>query len=307
MSGKTLNRCLAGVYRSGEEAPMISVQNQFPRPTMTKQKHKDPPESLGITRITSYNISSCAKAGPLPRGGSAPRSGTGWRSHASRHESPADEGDNQHHCPAGNNAESPKGVCDRHSNAVLGELAIEGMEVPVLLVELALVPAGLVQLQEGVAVGRGQVHALDVDVDGCGGREHLEQPQATGASGPSIAQDGLVVAIDKSNVRGVRQDGELGGCLVKGLLDLQAVAKASLVPTRDQHPPLLGFGGLGLHGRIEGVLPIVQRQDVQLHLADLGLGSSNGVMLAGVWHVGAELAEEVLELCLVLLKLLTLS
>ncbi|KAL2293595.1 hypothetical protein FJTKL_05456 [Diaporthe vaccinii] len=77
-------RCLAGVSRSGEEAPMISVQNQFPRPTMTKQKHKDPPESLGITRITSYNISSCAKAGPLPRGGSAPRSGTGWRSHASR-------------------------------------------------------------------------------------------------------------------------------------------------------------------------------------------------------------------------------
>lgn len=40
---------------------IVSVQNQFPRPTVTKQKHKDPPESLGITRITSYNISSCAK------------------------------------------------------------------------------------------------------------------------------------------------------------------------------------------------------------------------------------------------------
>lgn len=69
---------------------MISVQNQFPRPTVTKQKHKDlSPRSLDITRITSYNISSCAKVGYLPRAGSTPGSstlgaGTGWRSHASR-------------------------------------------------------------------------------------------------------------------------------------------------------------------------------------------------------------------------------
>lgn len=201
------------------------------------------------------------------------------------------------------------------------------MKVSVLLIKLVLVLAGLVQLQKGVAVGRGQVHALDIDVDRRRGREHLEQPQAARSSGPSIAKDGLVVAVDKPDVWGARQDGELGGCLVEGFLDLQAVTcrmisacveldayessreptEASLVPTRDQNPPLLGLGRLGLDRRIESVLPVIKCQDVQLHLANLGLCSSNRIMLAGVWYVGAELAKEVLELCLVLLELLTLS
>lgn len=80
--------------------------------------------------------------------------------------------------------------------------------------------------------------------------------------------------------------------------------KASLVSARDQHPSLLGRGALGRHMAVQDVPPVLQGNNVHLHLANLCLGGPDGVRLARVRDIGPELVEVVLELCLVFRNLL---
>lgn len=91
-------------------------------------------------------------------------------------------------------------------------------------------------------------------------------------------------------------------------MDALKRTKASLVAAADENPPLDGVDGIGGNGLIQGLLPVVERQDGELQLANLGGGSGDGVMdgEVGDADVGdgrAELAEEVLELRLVLVEL----
>jgi hypothetical protein len=45
---------------------------------------------------------------------------------------------------------------------------------------------------------------------------------------------------------------------------------ARLVATGDQHPPLLGLRGALLDGPVQGILPVIEGQDLQLLGVDTG-------------------------------------
>lgn len=75
---------------------------------------------------------------------------------------------------------------------------------------------------------------------------------------------------------------------------------ASLVATADEDQPFLRGLGVVLDGLVQSVLPVVERQLGDGQRADLGLGSTDGVLDDGLGDVGAELVEQVLELGLVL-------
>ena len=101
------------------------------------------------------------------------------------------------------------------------------MEVALVLLEGRLVLGG-VQVQESLGVGGGQVKALQVDVSLGRRREHLKDPESASSSGPSVAEDGLIIAVDISNVGSVGESSELGGSLIEGSLHLQAVPCCSI-------------------------------------------------------------------------------
>jgi hypothetical protein len=75
-----------------------------------------------------------------------------------------------------------------------------------------------------------------------------------------------------------------------------------LVPACGEYPPLLGLGGVGGDGLVEGVLPVLECENIELQLAKLRLEGSHGVVSSRVGNIRAHLAEEVLELGLVLLE-----
>lgn len=119
-----------------------------------------------------------------------------------------------------------------------------------------------------------------------------------------------MVAVEVADVRRVGEGGDLRRGLVEGCFDAAAVAcreeeqglsglentvdgrtgkryrtKAGLVASGDEHPPLLRLGGLRADGSVESLLPVVQRQDVQLAWAGLGLSSMNRVMSVRVGDI----------------------
>jgi hypothetical protein len=220
---------------------------------------------------------------------------------------------------------------------MLGQLAVHGVEPGAgMTVELVLATRGL-EGDQGVGGGGGQVESLAVDLDSCRLRKHLENVEAGRASGPGVAENRLVVAVQVSHMRGVVEKRKLGSGLVEGLLNSSAstfcytlawgqfgrygdeckshstwsvaitsqIIKhtiAGLVSTRDEQPPLLGSSGVSGNRLVEGLLPVVQGQDVESHGTSLGLGRSNGVMVGWVRNVGSELADDILELGLVLVN-----
>ncbi len=78
--------------------------------------------------------------------------------------------------------------------------------------------------------------------------------------------------------------------------------EAGLVATSGQNPPLLGLGSTGRDRLVQSVLPVLQGQDVHLHGSSLSLQGSNGIMATRIGHDAAKVAEDVLELSLVLLE-----
>lgn len=92
--------------------------------------------------------------------------------------------------------------------------------------------------------------------------------------------------------------------------------KARLVATSNQHPPLLGGSGARLDGSVQGVLPVGEREALNLLALyraagrRLGVGD-NGLLLRNLGGLGnggsttgsaSEAPEEVLELGLVLVE-----
>jgi hypothetical protein len=86
-------------------------------------------------------------------------------------------------------------------------------------------------------------------------------------------------------MRGVVEERKLGSGLVEGLLDVVTSAIAGLVSARDEQPPLLGSSSTSGHGLIEGLLPVVQCQNVELHGTSLSLSSGNRVVMTRVGNV----------------------
>ncbi len=91
----------------------------------------------------------------------------------------------------------------------------------------------------------------------------------------------------------------------------RARTEASLVAARHENPPLLGGGRLSLDWGEESLVPVLQGQGLDvLGLDTLALGlalrvrrrGSGSLLEGGLRGLGAEAAEEVLELGLVLIK-----
>lgn len=159
--------------------------------------------------------------------------------HATGHHGAATERDNEHEEPVGDETHSPHEVAEGNSYAVLGKLAVEGMEpAAVNAVELVLA-TGLVEGNQSVRGCGSQVKPLAVNLDGRRFGEHLNDIEAGGTRRPGIAENGLVVAIQVGHMGGVVEERKLGSGLVEGLLDSSASTVAGLVAARDEQPPLL--------------------------------------------------------------------
>jgi hypothetical protein len=92
------------------------------------------------------------------------------------HHAATEEGNADHHGPAGNLVEDPEEVADGDSGVVLGKGTVKGVE-PAIMVELELVgPILGVQVHEGLAGGRGEVQSLAPDVNLGRLGHHLESP-----------------------------------------------------------------------------------------------------------------------------------
>jgi hypothetical protein len=218
------------------------------------------------------------------------------------HHCAAAKGHNKHEKPVGDEVHGPHQVTEGNGQAMLGQLAVHGVEPGAgMTVELVLATRGL-EGDQGVGGGGGQVESLAVDLDSCRLRKHLENVEAGRASGPGVAENRLVVAVQVSHMRGVVEKRKLGSGLVEGLLNSSASTIAGLVSTRDEQPPLLGSGGVSGNRLVEGLLPVVQSQDVESHGTSLGLGGSNRIMVGWVRNVRSELADDILELGLVLVN-----
>ncbi|KAI6751761.1 hypothetical protein HG531_006457 [Fusarium graminearum] len=179
---------------------------------------------------------------------------------------------------------------------MLGQLAVHGVEPGAgMTVELFLATRGL-EGDQSVGGGGGQVESLAVDLDSCGLGKHLENVEAGRAGRPGIAKNRLVVAVQVSHVGSLVEERKLGSGLVEGLLD----SSTSTFCHGDEQPPLLGSSGVSGNRLVKSLLPVVQSQDAESHGTSLGLGGSNGVMVGWVRNVRGELADDILELSLVL-------
>lgn len=177
-----------------------------------------------------------------------------------------------------------------------------------------------------------RIEALDVQPRLGRGRENLKQPDHARGGRPRVAEDRLVVAVHTGKVEiigGWFERGEFECRLGKGRVEFVAAAwkfhrgqlivvwgqrvekgritKASLVPARDEHQPLLGNGSLGVDGGVKRVLPVGQSQGVDLlgfYRLALGLGDGylDVVGRFGDARAAGEAGEEVLEFGFVLLK-----
>lgn len=81
---------------------------------------------------------------------------------------------------------------------------------------------GLVEGNQSVRGGGGQVKPLAINLDGRRFGEHLNDIEAGGTCRPGIAENGLVVAIQVGHMGGVVEERKLGSGLVEGLLDSSA-------------------------------------------------------------------------------------
>lgn len=82
----------------------------------------------------------------------------------------------------------------------------------------------LPQVDNVVRGSGGDVQALPVDIDVGSRGQQTDGPDGRGSGRPRVAEDGLVIAVKETQVRGFGKLGELDGRLVKGSLDLIAVA-----------------------------------------------------------------------------------
>lgn len=138
------------------------------------------------------------------------------------HHGAATERDNEHEEPVGDEAHSPHEVAEGNSYAILGKLTVEGMEPAAINAMELVLATGLVEGNQSVRGGGGQVKPLAINLDGRRFGEHLNDIEAGGTCRPGIAENGLVVAIQVGHMGGVVEERKLGSGLVEGLLDSSA-------------------------------------------------------------------------------------
>jgi hypothetical protein len=139
------------------------------------------------------------------------------------HDRSAEEGNNEHEGPRGDNVEAPKNVANRNSQAVVSKDAVEWVEVALDETEALLHGLGL-KIEDGLGADGREIQGLPVDIDRSRGRQHLKDPERTRAGTPAIAQRLLIFAVQAREMGGVGLGRELGSRLLEGSVKLAAVA-----------------------------------------------------------------------------------
>ncbi len=217
------------------------------------------------------------------------------------HDSSAQEGDTNHEHPAGNNSEEPENISKRNSKTVFGELAIEWVE-PTLVWGDLLPVSSLVEVDESLGSSGGEVHVFGSDINRRGRSRNTEEPESRRARSPSIAENGLRIAVEVREMRRSRINAPEKGSLVERGLDLLALSEAGLVASGYQNPPFFWLRAGGLDARADGVLPVCQSEYVEGLASDFGSGGGRCVCLRCLGDIGLEFVEPVLSLSLNLLK-----
>lgn len=106
---------------------------------------------------------------------------------------------------------------------VLGEPALPGVECALVKLEVLLV-AVLVHRHDVVGRSGGGVEPLGPDFDLGGLGDHLKDPDNARRDRPRVAEDGLLLAVEIADRRGIRHESKLGGRLVEDLLNVVAAA-----------------------------------------------------------------------------------
>lgn len=153
------------------------------------------------------------------------------------HDVSANERDGNHEQPTWNNSESPEDIAKRNCEPKFGKLSIEWVEVAFIR-GLLLPCLKSMKIGEGLHIGGGSVEGNKADVHWSRLGRNLHDPQMRRTSPPGVAQDRLIVAVEVCQMRGSWIDSEQERALVESLLNFSATAKACLVASSDQNPPL---------------------------------------------------------------------
>ncbi|WDK10568.1 hypothetical protein CGRA01v4_01848 [Colletotrichum graminicola] len=185
---------------------------------------------------TPKTVASCPVASPppvsalnLPRGTASRGSASSCVLaavdgvvHAAVHDSTAAKGDEEHEKPVGDKVKGPEQVANGEGQVVLADEAVKGVE-DVLRQNPVLLGLVLPQVNNVVRGGGCYVEALPVDVDLGSSRQHADGPDGRGACRYAVAEDGLIVTVQKTQVGRFGKLSEFCRTLVEGGLDLIAV------------------------------------------------------------------------------------
>jgi len=161
------------------------------------------------------------------------------------HKGSADERNANHEHPARNNSENPEEITEGHSQAVLGENAIEWVEVA-LVKRLGLPLLSRMKIREGLDSSGGSIQRLDASINWRRWCRDLENPERWWAGTPGIAKDWLVVAVEVCELWGSWVNRPQSCSLIESSLYTSAVAEAGLVAPSNKNPPLLWSRARGL-------------------------------------------------------------
>jgi len=114
------------------------------------------------------------------------------------------------------------------------------------------------EISEGLHGGSGRVRVNDAKVNRCWRRSNMEDIEVWWPGCPAVAENWLVVAIEKSKVGSSWVCSEDCNALIEGSLNLSAVSEAGLVTPSDQNPPFLWLRAGRLDARQEGILPVAE-------------------------------------------------
>lgn len=108
------------------------------------------------------------------------------------------------------------------------------MEVAIDEAEVLLDRLGL-EIQDGLGGDGREVQRLPVDINRCGCRQHLEDPDSARAGGPAVAQHLLLLTVETRKVGRLRLGRELDSRLSEGGIKLIAVAYNNRAPWSAKH------------------------------------------------------------------------
>lgn len=189
------------------------------------------------------------------------------------HESPGEEGNTNHHSPAGNETEAPDGVPEWDTETELSKLTVKWVEVS--LVRDLLLVLGLGVDGSNLSSGdRGSVKRENVDIGGglglvCLRVGELHVQDSWGTKSPGVAENRVGLAAQDGHVRRVGRCGDEGDRLVELGFGVAAETEAGLVASGQEEHEVLGSRRGSRSARSEDLLVVLQSNAVNSQVGDL--------------------------------------